>query len=305
MASKARRVVASPVVTSNKVSTKTEGLEFSKTEKWGSDNDGNSHTTSIKCCGPLNKAYAKLLTQLVEDALREPQDEPFQSNAEVFYNGGINHFEPLPLFEGVTAACDDLCQNGISPNFIALAKAKFYNLTQISRDPALFGGRAQLEYQAFLLNLVAIARAAFLQIQEENCVRNVCCDALAKQIVSAMLAANRLVRDAILFSPLSYGFTVGIDDTNGAASPASQRGYAVVLQYNQLTTNLNAAFKIAGCTGFCPPDRADLPAQIPSDFPNVNGTGYPYTPAPHVLGDVYGPALSPALLQYPGENNCA
>ncbi len=316
MASKARRVVTGPVVASNTVTTKTNELTFSKTEKWGSDNDGNSNTTSIKCCKPLNKAYAKLLNQLVEDALREPQDEPFQSNREVFYNGRINPDG------GVSDVCADLCLiGGATPNFVALAKAKFYNLTEPTRNPDLFNVRAQVEYQLFVLNLVAIARSAFLQIQEENCVRNVCCEALAKQIVAASLASNRLVRDAVLFSPGSYGLAFGTSPENGGddatnlvspSSPATLRGLAVLLQYNQLNTNLNAAFKIAGCTGFCPPDEfddqdplntANLPAQIP-DIPRGVGTGYPYVPAPHAPAADFGPLVDPSLFAYLGENNC-
>ena len=321
MAAKPRSVVVTPVVASNTVSTKTEGLTFSKTEKWGSDNDGNSNTTSIKCCKPLNTAYAKLLNQLVEAALREPQDEPFQSNRELFYNGRINvQNPPAP---NVSDVCADLCLiGGATPNFVALAKAKFYNLTEPSRNPDLFNQRAQLEYQSYLLNLVAIARSAFLQIQEENCVRNVCCEALAKQIVAASLASNRLVRDAVLFSPGSYGLAFGTSPETGGddatnlvtpSSPSTLRGLALLLQYNQLNTNLNAAFKIAGCTGFCPPDEFDpldplntsnLPAQIP-DIPRGVGTGYPYVPAPaNPISGGFGPLLDPSLFTYLGENNC-
>ncbi len=163
--------------------------------------------------------------------------------------------------------------------------------------------------------MVAIARSAFLQIQEESCVRSICCDALIKQIVSSVLAINRLGRDAVLFSPASYGIDFGTnpggDEAGGPFSPAVRRGLALLLQYNQLNTNINAAFKIAGCTGFCPPDVSDLPAQVPaSPLPippanippaNISLTGYPYN-KPLLGGE--GPSFDNSLFLYAGENNC-
>lgn len=300
-----RRVVASPVVSSNTVYSNTAAT-FAVAEKWGSDHDGDNKTTGTKCCDALNTQFAKFLKEFTDAVVREPQDAPEQSFRELFYNGG------LPITAGETDACDALCQAG--PNFVAAAKARLYNLADPSRDPNLYSQRAQGEYQSFLLNLTAILSDALLTVQVKSCVKNFCCEALAKQIVAATLGFHNIGRNSILLNPSSYGTTFITDeDTNATVFPSFSRAFALLLIYNQYTTTLNTAFKIAGCTGYCPPnelnpadlpgpgapDANNLPAQLPKPNPNTPNV-YPY-----IVGlDGVSPAIPGGLFKYPGQNNC-
>lgn len=295
--STARRVVASPVVVKAPIRQAVEEKVESPALTW---DDGTS-TDGDKCCLSVQGSFASATAAVYDDATAEPYGVPELGYSEVFYNGGINKFPNL----GPVQPCISLCPAGVDLNQLLAEKLKYFSLTQKSRDPALYTDRAIPEYRYFLLNITAIYYNSLEFLKFNSCATD-CCSGVAKALEQAYLTFNKLGRNTVLFNADNYGLvpdaTPGIGDEfpSGAPpqSPANLRASGISLIYNRYINSLDTIFKLAGCTKYCPPKSANLPAPFPNlgTFPVFNNT--------EAL--IYGGAQAAKLLAltaYPG-NGC-